>query len=199
MQFLSRATRAAAKALVAGSLVAYPVAIYLADGYLSPSQLLAGLLWLLAARLLLAVWISPTHLGRDLTTAALLVVAGAVVLRYMPGVELAWLRYYPAFFGLVAFGLFFGSLFTARPLVERIARTMGHALPPEGVAHCRRVTWAWCALLAANVLISLYTAYATSLRVWTLYNGVIVYFLFGAMLLGEYLLRLHLRRHWAAA
>ncbi|HET7176888.1 MAG TPA: hypothetical protein VFK21_12905 [Gammaproteobacteria bacterium] len=199
MQPLPRATRAAARALVAGSLVAYPVAIYFADGYLTPSQLLAGLLWLLAARLLLAAWISPKRLGRDLGVAMLLIATGTLVLRYMPNVELAWLRYYPALFGLVAFGVFFGSLFTDTPLVERIARAMDHALPPEGVAHCRRVTWAWCALLAANVLISLYTAYAASLQVWTLYNGVIVYFLFGAMLLGEYLLRLHLRRRWEMA
>lgn len=196
---LPRATRAAARALVAGSLVAYPVAIYFADGYLTPSQLLSGLLWLLAARLLLAAWISPKHPGRDLGVAALLIVAGMLVLRYMADVELAWLRYYPALFGFVAFGVFFGSLFTGMPLVERIARVMEHTLPSEGVAHCRRVTRAWCVLLALNVLISLYTAYAASLQVWTLYNGVIVYFLFGAMLLGEYLLRLHLRRRWEAA
>ncbi|HEV2460895.1 MAG TPA: hypothetical protein VGS80_21295 [Ktedonobacterales bacterium] len=199
MQTLPRATRAAARALVAGSLVAYPVAIYFADGYLTPSQLLAGLLWLLAARLLLAAWISPKHLGRDLGMAVLLIAAGTLVLKYMPDVELAWLRYYPALFGLVAFGIFFGSLFTDMPLVERIAHAMGHALPPEGVAHCRRVTWAWCVLLAVNVLVSLYTAYAASLQVWTLYNGVIVYFLFGAMMVGEYLLRLHLRRRWEMA
>lgn len=196
---LPRATRAAARALVAGSLVAYPVAIYFADGYLTPSQLLSGLLWLLAARLLLAAWIRPKRLGRDLGVAALLIVTGMLVLRYMPDVELAWLRYYPALFGFVAFSVFFGSLFTGMPLVERIARAMEHKLPSEGVAHCRRVTRAWCVLLAVNVLISLYTAYAASLQVWTLYNGVIVYFLFGAMLLGEYLLRLHLRRRWEAA
>lgn len=196
MQPLPRATRAAAKAMVAGSLVTYPIAIYFADGYLTPSQLLSGLLWLLAARLLLAAWISPKHLGRDLGVTALLAAAGVLVLRYMPDVELAWLRYYPALFGFLAFSLFLGSLYTSMPLVERIARAMGHALPPEGVTHCRRVTWAWCALLAGNVLVSLYTAYGASLQVWTLYNGVIVYFLFGAMLLGEYLLRLHLRRRW---
>lgn len=199
MQPLPRAMRASARTLVAGSLVAYPVAIYFTDGYLTPSQLLAGLLFLLAARLPLAAWISPKHLRRDLAAAALLVVAGALVLRYLPGVELAWLRYYPALFGFVAFSLFFGSLFTAMPLVERIARAMGHELPPEGVTHCRRITWAWCALLAVNVLVSLYTAYAASLQAWTLYNGMIVYFLFGAMLLGEYLLRLHLRRRWETA
>lgn len=199
MQPLQRATRAAARALVAGSLVAYPVAIYFADGYLTPSLLLAGLLWLLAARLLLAAWISPKHLSRDLGVATLLIASGALVLHYVPDVELAWLRYYPALFGFVAFSVFCGSLFTDTPLVERIARTMGHALPPEGVAYCRRITWAWCILLALNVLISLYTAYAASLQVWTLYNGVIVYFLFGAMLLGEYLLRLRLRRRWEMA
>ena len=69
----------------------------------------------------------------------------------------------------------------------------------RSVAHCRRVTQAWCVVLLVNILISIYTAFATSLQFWSLYNGVIVYFGFGAMLLGEYLLRIRLRRKWEAA
>lgn len=199
MLSLRKLARDAAKSLVVATLFVYPVAIYFADGYLSPTQLLAGLLFLFAARVLLAAWIKPAHHNRDLLFAALLAVAAFLVLLFLPAVRLDWLRLYPALISLGVFGMFFGSLFTAQPMVERIARVMHPDLPPQGVVHCRRVTQAWCVLLAANVLVSLYTAFATSLRFWSLYNGVIVYFVFGAMLLGEYLLRLRLRRKWETA
>lgn len=199
MQPLRKLARDAAKSAVVATLFVYPVAIYFADGYLSPTQLLAGLLFLFAARVLLAAWIKPQYHNRDLLFAALLATAAFLVLWFLPGVPLDWLRLYPALISLGVLALFGGSLFTAQSMVERIARAMRSDLPPSGVAYCRRVTEAWCALLAANVLVSLYTAFATSLRVWSLYNGVIVYFVFGAMLLGEYLLRLRLRRNWNTA
>lgn len=199
MQPLRKLARDAAKSVVVGTLFIYPVAIYFADGYLSPTQLLAGLLFLFAARVLLAAWIKPQHHNRDLVLAALLGAAAFLVLWFLPEVRLDWLRLYPALISFGVLALFFGSLFTAQSMVERIARVMHPDLPPQGVAHCRRVTQAWCLVLAANVLVSLYTAFAASLRFWSLYNGVIVYFVFGAMLLGEYLLRLRLRRKWETA
>ena len=199
MQHLRKLARDAAKSVVVATLFVYPVAIYFADGYLSPTQLLAGLLFLFAARVLLAAWIKPQHHNRDLLFATLLAVAAFLVLLFLPAMRLDWLRLYPALISLGVLGVFFGSLFTAQPMVERIARVMHPDLPPQAIAHCRRVTQAWCLVLAGNVLVSLYTAFATSLRVWSLYNGVIVYFAFGAMLLGEYLLRLYLRRKWETA
>ena len=199
MQPLRKLARDAAKSVVVGTLFVYPVAIYFADGYLTPTQLLAGLLFLFAVRVLLAAWIKPQHHNRDLLFAALLALAAFLVLFFLPSVRLDWLRLYPALISLGVFAAFFGSLFTERSMVERIARVLHPDLPPQGVVHCRRVTQAWCLVLAANVAVSVYTAFATSLRIWSLYNGVIIYCVFGAMLLGEYLLRLQLRRKWEGA
>lgn len=199
MQPLRRLARDAVKMLVVGTLFIYPIAMYFADGYLTPTQLLAGLLFLMAIRVFLAAWIKPQHHGRDVFLAGLLVSAAILVLLLMPHVTLDWLRLYPMLFTLCVFCMFFGSLFTNMPLVERIARVMHSDMPPQAVAHCRRVTQAWCILLLINASISLYTAVAASYRVWTLYNGVIVYFLFGGMFAGEYLLRLHLQRKWVEA
>lgn len=199
MQPLRRLARDAAKSLVVGTLFVYPVAIYLAEDYLSPSQLTAGLLFLVAARVLFAAWIKPEHHWRDLVIAAILGAAAFLVLFLLPAVQIQWLRLYPAVFTLAILSAFFVSLFHGMPMVERIARVMRSDLPPQGVVYCRHVTEAWCVLLTVNLAITLYTAFATSLRTWSLYNGVIVYFLFGAMLGGEYLLRLHLRRKWGKA
>ncbi|HEV7165511.1 MAG TPA: hypothetical protein VGO35_09000 [Gammaproteobacteria bacterium] len=199
MQPLRRMARDAAKLLVAGTLFIYPIAMYIADGYLTPTQLLAGLLFLLAARVMLAAWIKPQHHRRDVLLAGLMAAAAILVLLFMPGVKLMWLRLYPALFGLAVLAMFFGSLFTSMPIVERFARIMHSDLPPQAIVHCRRVTQAWCVVILLNILVSLYTAFETSYRIWSLYNGCIVYFVFGTMLLGEYLLRLQLRRRWAKA
>src|SRR5580765_6738675 len=67
MRFLPRVTRDTIKALVVAGLFVYPIAIYIAEGYLTPSQLLAGLLLLLAVRVLLAAWIRPAKRLRDLS------------------------------------------------------------------------------------------------------------------------------------
>lgn len=199
MQPLRRMARDAAKLLVAGTLFIYPIAMYIADGYLTPTQLLAGLLFLLAARVMLAAWIKPQHHRRDVLLAGLMAAAAILVLLFMPGVKLMWLRLYPALFGLTVLAMFFGSLFTSMSIVERFARIMHSDLPPQAIVHCRRVTQAWCVVILLNILVSLYTAFETSYRIWSLYNGCIVYFVFGTMLLGEYLLRLQLRRRWAKA
>lgn len=191
--------RIAIKLLVACALLVYPLAIYFADGYLTPSQLIAGLLLLLLGRLLIVTWIKPQHLRRNFALAVLLLVAAWAVLECLPGIGLHWLRLYPMLFNLAAFGVFFGSLFTRMPLAERMARLIHHELPPQAIVYTRQVTWLWSAVLLFNTLASLYTALATSFEVWTLYNGVITYLLFGTVFLCEYLLRSHLRRKWAAA
>jgi uncharacterized membrane protein len=192
-------TRAWMKLPVAAVLVIYPIAIYFADGYLTPSELVAGLLLLLSGRVLITTRINPVKQKQGIALAALLPVAAVAVLLFMPDINLAYLRLYPMLFNLSIFAIFFGSLFTSMPLVERIARMMHTDLPPQGVIYTRHVTWVWCGVLLLNAALSLYTAIGASFEVWSLYNGVIVYFLFGSVFVGEYLVRTRLRRKWAAA
>ena len=152
MEPLRKLARDAAKSLVVATLFIYPIAIYFADGYLTPSQLLAGLLFLMAVRVMLTAWIKPEKHNRDLLFAALLAAAALLVLLLLPAVRLDWLRLYPALISMGVFTMFFGSLFTAQPIVERIARVMHSDLPPQGVAHCRRVTQAWCVVDRKSVV-----------------------------------------------
>lgn len=194
-----RITPRTVKFIAAGVLLVYPLAIWFADGRLSPSELTAGLLLLLAARTLAAAWIQPPRRTICLAAAALLLAGAALVLVWLPGLKIEWLRFYPMLFSLAAGAIFFGSLFTRAPLVERFARVFHPDLPPQGVRYVRRVTWIWTGVLLANALISLYTAIALPLAGWSLYNGAIVYVAFGGVFAGEYLVRTHLRRKWMAA
>lgn len=191
--------RAALKLLLVGVLFVYPVAIYFGDGYLTPSQFLAGLMILFAGRVLIVAWIKPEHRARHAGFALLLLAAATAVLLLMPGIRLVYLRLYPMLLNLLMSTVFFGSLFTAMPLAERIARLVHPDLPPQAVAYTRYVTWTWCIVLLLNGLISLYTALATSFETWTLYNGIVTYLIFGCVFVVEYLLRTYLRHKWEAA
>lgn len=191
--------RVTLKLLVAGALLIYPVAIYLADGYLAPNQLLAGLLLLIAGRLLVIIWLKRENRLRNSLICAALIVAAVLAILLFSSFRIQWLRFYPIFFNIAAFAVFFSSLFTGMPLVERMARLINHDFPQQAIGYTRRVTWVWSIILLLNTFVSLYTAFGTSFRFWSLYNGVIMYVLFGAVFLVEYLVRTWLRRKWAAA
>ena len=192
-------TRTPIKLIVVGALLIYPIAIYIADDYLSPSLLMAGLLLLLAARLLVAAWINQTKRFWSIALAVIMLIAALVVPLTMPDIKLMYLRLYPMLLTLLIFAFFFGSLFTRMPLAERLARMAHHELPPQGVIYTRHLTWIWCGVLLCNALVSLYTAIGTSFKTWSLYNGVIVYFLLGGVFVCEYIVRTYLRRKWAVA
>ncbi|MGH8400498.1 MAG: hypothetical protein ACRESU_05285, partial [Gammaproteobacteria bacterium] len=147
--------RGALKLLLVGVLCVYPIAIYFGDGYLTPSQFLAGLLLLLAGRILVVAWIKAEHRRRHIGLAVLLIGAAFAMLLLMPGIELVYLRLYPMLLNLFMFTIFFGSLFTAMPLVERFARFVHSDLPPQAVRYTRQVTWTWSIvlLLAGRILI----------------------------------------------
>ena len=177
-------------------LLGYPFAVYLVADYVAPKTLMAVLLALLAARVALTVRKAARHpwLGPALSLT-LLLIAAAVLLS--SGLNLSMVRVYPAIIDFCFFSVFFGSLFTSMPLVERIARAVDEDLPPQAVRYTRRVTWAWSLVLLCNTLAALYTALYASLGLWSLYNGLLSYLLIGATFAVEYLLRLHLRRVWS--
>lgn len=103
------------------------------------------------------------------------------------------LKLYPVIINLSFLTLFAFSLFTAMPIVERIARIKEPDLPANAVPYTRRVTQAWCIFFALNGFVSLMTVFANNERIWLLYNGFIAYFLIAAMMIGEWLIRRRVR------
>lgn len=191
--------RRIARGLVGVVLLGYPVAIYFAHGHLSPSQLLAGLLGLLSVRSLVSAWALRRRVAQQTGLAVVLALAAVVVLAQFGHVRMSWLRFYPMLLDLGVTGLFFGSLFTARPLVERIARVLYPDLPPSGVRYTRRVTQIWGGMMLVITLVSLGTALVGSLRVWSLFNGLIVYVVIALTFACEYAVRCRVKHQWETA
>lgn len=100
-----------------------------------------------------------------------------------------WLLLYPVVVNMVMLAVFGGSLWTAMPLVERLARLREPNLPPEGVRYTRVVTRVWCGFFILNGSVALFTVLHGDMRLWTLWNGMIAYGLMGTLMATEWLVR----------
>ncbi|KAF1368946.1 hypothetical protein [Yokenella regensburgei] len=99
------------------------------------------------------------------------------------------LLFYPVVVNAVMLSVFGGSLWSAMPLVERLARLRTPDLPPQGVRYTRRVTQIWCLFFIFNGTIALFTALHGDMRMWTTWNGMLSYLLMGALMASEWLIR----------
>lgn len=179
--------QAAINSLIGLLTLVYPLAVYFGIHYVEPRIIAGILLILLALRL-------ASHAGghwlRPLLMAGMLYCGFAIWAN-----NLITLRFYPALVSAAMLLIFAWSLWSPQPLIERLARLQHPDLPPEGVVYTRRVTQVWCAFFAMNGLIALATALWGSFEQWSLYNGLISYLLTGALLGGEYLVRLRTQKH----
>ena len=166
--------------------VLYPFVVYLGMTRVAPPvfALVLGALWLVRAPTLLREPGGRWMVGAALAYCVLLAVTG----------EARLLRWYPTLinaFLLAGFGL---SLVYGPPLVERIARLHEPDLPARAVPYTRKVTWVWVGFFAFNGLLSAALTLWAPLAWWTLYNGLVVYFLMAALFMGEWLWRQRLGR-----
>lgn len=99
------------------------------------------------------------------------------------------LLFYPVGVNLIMLALFGGSLWSAAPIVERLARLHEPDLPEAGVRYTRRVTQVWCCFFIINGSIALFTALYGDMSLWTAWNGIISYLLMGMLMSGEWLVR----------
>lgn len=177
--------RIAINSLIGLLTLAYPLAVYFGMHYVEPRVIAGLLLALLALRLVgNAGWMRP------------LLVIGMLYCGFAIWANnLIALRFYPALVSAGMLSIFAWSLRSPQPLIERLARLQHPDLPPEGVVYTRRVTQVWCAFFAMNGAIALATALWGSFEQWSLYNGLISYLLTGALLGGEYLVRLRTQKH----
>ncbi|MEO3990589.1 COG4648 family protein [Pseudocitrobacter cyperus] len=99
------------------------------------------------------------------------------------------LLYWPVAVNGIMLALFGSSLFSAMPLVERLARLQHPHLPAQGVRYTRRVTQIWCGFFIVNGSIALFTALYGSMPLWSAWNGMIAYLLMATLMAGEWLVR----------
>lgn len=167
--------------------VAYPILALVLIRFLSPVWIVGVLIALLAVRLLTGWKSAPVPM----------LLASIAAICAM-GLLSAWnsalaMRLYPVFMTGAILIAFASTLVNPPSMIERFARLAEPDLPPSGVAYTRKVTIVWCAFLALNFCVALWTALYASLELWALYNGVISYVLMGLLFAGEFLVRRKVR------
>lgn len=153
------------------------------------------LLPLLALVFLARLLMLKSSQGLYRQTGLLLAAAGAALcLASLWLRDRQWLMWYPVAVNVVMLTLFFSSLFSRMPFIERIARLREPELPARAIAYTRRVTQVWGLFFVCNGTIALLTCLSGNMVWWTAWNGMISYLLIGLLMGGEWLVRQRLRK-----
>lgn len=165
--------------------LAYPFLVYFGMEHVDTPvfALILGAVWLIRAPSLLKQPGGRWMVGAALAYCVMLAFSGEAVL----------LRWYPTLISLLLLFVFAFSLRFGPPIVERIARLREPGLPDAAIPYTRKVTWVWVGFFVFNALTSTVLTLWEPLSWWTLYNGLIVYFIMGTLFAGEWLLRQRLR------
>ncbi|UKV13126.1 hypothetical protein L6172_13825 [Thalassospiraceae bacterium SW-3-3] len=170
--------------------IIYPVLVYFGLTVFSPQIILIGLLILVLLRA------ASFALQKRYGAAGLAVLVAVIVAAGGIASELVAIRFYPVIVSLTMGTIFTVTLFTERPMVERLARLKMPDLDAYSVAYTRKLTKVWIGFFALNAMIATWTALYASMEIWTLYNGLLSYVLIGILFIGEWPVRRFLRaRH----
>jgi uncharacterized membrane protein len=195
-EFISRLSRPASVSVLLAALgVVYPMLVYIGLRYLPPIAVVAALFVPLALKVFFDR--RKSRRGAFAYVPLIALGGGAALIAVSP---VMGLKSYPIFVSLGFASVFGYSLLHPPTIIERIARLRSADLPPWTIAYLRKVTIAWLGFFLFNASVSLWTATASSIEIWTLYNGFISYVLMGVLFAGELLVRWRLKsRHRTAS
>lgn len=172
-------------------LLGYPFAVF----YGLNQWGIGGVAALLGALFLLRVVGGNKTRLRELKVIALMSGGVGIVLTLLAFVfnNSDWFTYYPVIVNALMFVVFAQSLTQKESMIERFARLTTPELPEYAINYTRNVTKIWCLFFICNGLAALATTFM-SLQTWTLYNGLLSYFLAGALFAIEFIVRIAVKR-----
>jgi uncharacterized membrane protein len=176
--------------VIAIATAIYPFIVYTGLNQLGPVVLSLALFVLLLARVILR-----GDFRKPEQSIQLLLVGSLCLIASLLESE-ALLRYYPVLMS-VGFSFFFAiSLRAENSLIERFASIVKKDIEPHQRLYMRGLTKVWVALLLVNAVVAAYSACCVSLKLWALYNGVIIYVVFGVFSFCEVVYRYFYRKRY---
>jgi len=170
------------------ALVSYPLVVWRGLTGASPRVLALVLLLLIAPAALVRLRSRAAGPARGLAVLPLVTVALFGLAGMLDSLGLVLLV--PVAVNATLLAVFGATLRRgALPMIERFARLQESELTPAETEWCRLWTVLWCAFFAANGATAALLAWLAPLAWWSLYNGLLAYVLIGALLLGEWILR----------
>ncbi|HEY0252137.1 MAG TPA: hypothetical protein VGC41_11460, partial [Kofleriaceae bacterium] len=141
--------------------------------------------WVIVRTIPIVLAAKREHVRAALTLPAIAVVFAALGWVFDNG---TWLMILPAA-TQASFGLAFLRSLKTTPMIENFARMVKPELSDGEVAHCRAWTRIWGLYLIAVAAFGLVLAAYASLKLWTIYVGLISYGLVGVLFAVEYVVR----------
>jgi uncharacterized membrane protein len=170
--------------------VLYPFIIYMALKSNTPEYAFAAL------GIILLLKIISGQAGDRLSSITVTVLGITVLILFKLRGDPVYLMFYPSFVAYGFLAVFVFSLTGSRSAVERIASlsVKKEEITDDFKRYCRRVTQAWCVFMFLNGTCALFLALFAHRDIWVIYTGFISYILMGLMFLGEYIIRIHVRK-----
>ncbi|MGZ8188761.1 MAG: hypothetical protein ACXWTN_08385 [Methylosarcina sp.] len=166
----------------AGLFLAYPYLVY--------RGMESGMTWL-APAIFSGIYLFQAAFARSVKTKiyktliALVLLLGAYYLQALTA------KVMPVLIQLALMYFFGRTLLKGKgpSLIESFVRLEFPELPPCVGDYCRQLTILWTGFFAFNAVMCVALALWGSNFWWTLFNGVIIYFMIGVLMAGEYLYR----------
>lgn len=169
------------RALLMLFIVAYPFIVYFGLSIFPPSFFALVLVVALALRFGVLSTEERSTVLPILTFFLVYAIAAAI----FDSVRL--LLFYPALVNFTLCLVFAFSL-KSKPLLLKIMRARGAAISEHATRYLYWLTALWSVFFVLNGLASIFTI-TLSMRAWTLYNGLISYFIVAILIAGELLFR----------
>lgn len=170
------------RAVVVVFSLVYPFIVYFGIKFFPPGFFGLVLLLLLAMRFGVVV----KEERRILLPMLVVFLAYSLVTTILNSASM--LLYYPALVNFSLFVTFANSLRQEEPLLLRIVRARGATISAHTPGYLYKLTAVWAFFFAINGLVSIWTS-TLSMAAWTLYNGMLSYFIVGLLIGGELLFR----------
>lgn len=166
-------------AIIAIATLVYPFIVFTSIERIGPTTLSLVLFFLLLIRVI------ARRRFNDPEQYVQLILVGSLCLMAAWQKSEVLLRFYPVAMNLAFSSFFLYSLTKEITLIEKFSQYFVKEPEPHQKLYMRGLTKAWALLLLFNAAAAAYTACCSSLEVWTLYNGVISYLIFGVFSLAE--------------
>lgn len=175
------------KFLIALFFIAYPFIVYFGLNHFPPSFFGLMLMALLAFR----YGVIKAAERALMLPILLLFLTYALAMVVLDNARMV--LYYPALVSFVMCAVFANSLRHEEPILLRLVKARGKFISSHTPGYLFWLTVLWSMFFLLNGLISLWSS-TVSLHVWTLYNGLISYFIVAILGAGEWLFRRHYKK-----
>jgi len=159
---------------------AYPYLVY--------RGIAGGMAWL-APSIFSLFYLRQAFLSKNLPVKLVKAVIAGLFLSGALWLPALMAKLIPVLVQLMLMYVFGRTLFYGAPLIERFMRFDYPVLPEPFKVYARQLTLIWTAFFAFNAIVCTVLAIGGSDIGWAFYNGVMIYVLTAALVVGEYIYR----------